>query len=115
MRAWHWSIRAQAYKQMFAESLKRRTSITRSSSKSARESRGRRTNSLAGRANIQTVKEALTQKAQRNLSLLPAQFFADHRGLEVTIVMLSHCRLDRTLNAIQAVSNNSPLQLKYIY
>ena len=114
IRAWDWSIRAQAYKQMFAESLKRRTSITRSSSKSARESQGRRTNSLAGRANIRAVKEALTQKAQRNLSLLPAQFFADHRGLEVTIVMLSHGRLDRTLNAIEAVRNNVRMPFKLI-
>src|SRR5260370_26174227 len=99
---------------MFAESLKRSTSITRSSSKSGRESQGRRTNSLAGGATIQTAKEALTKKAQRNLSLLPAEFFADHRGLEVTIVMLSHGRLDRTLNAIEAVRNNVRMPFKLI-
>ena len=114
IRAWDWSIRAQAYKQMFEEFLSLRTSITRSSSESARESRRERTNPLAERANIRALKEALTQQAQGNLSLLPDQFFADHRGLEVTIVMLSHGRLDRTLNAIDAVRNSVRIPFKLI-
>ncbi len=114
IRAWDWSIRAQAYKEMFAEVLNPSTSVTLTSGGPARESQRKRTNPLAGRENNRALKEALTQQAHGNLSLLPDQFFKDHRGLEVTIVMLSHGRLDRTLNAIDAVTRSMGIPFKLI-
>ena len=49
------------------------------------------------------IKTALLQKARQALALIPPDFFKRHNRAELTIVMLSYGRLDRTLQAIRAL------------
>ena len=65
-------------------------------------------------ANVLQVRDALIQKARASLSLLPESFLSEHRTVEVTIVLLSYGRLERTLNAIRALQDNVLIPFKLV-
>ena len=60
------------------------------------------------------VKERLKLEAKENLALLPGDFFARRREVEITIVMLSYRRLDRTISAIKALKENVGVPFKLL-
>jgi len=115
IQLWDWSIRAQAYRQMFEELLARKCFEARPST----------VGNLRATALVETprsrqilttekLKTKLLQRARASLSLLPAGFVASHREVAVTIVMLSHGRLDMTINAIRALRENVLIPFKLL-
>ena len=54
---------------------------------------------------VRAIKDQLINLAEQHERLLPEDFLARHDNLEVTVVMLSHMRLDQTLNALAAILN----------
>lgn len=116
IQAWDWSIRSQAYRRMFEETLNEKTSsIDRVSIRTTARSAARVTEkSLTKEIGAEQVKEALTDRARRNVLLIPDSFFRKHRELEVTIVMLSYGRIDRTLNAVRALRDNVVIPFKLL-
>src|SRR5262249_30149821 len=60
------------------------------------------------------VRERLKLEAKENLALLPGDFFARRREVEITIVMLSYRRLDRTISAIKALKENVGVPFKLL-
>jgi GT2 family glycosyltransferase/glycosyltransferase involved in cell wall biosynthesis len=119
IRPWDWSFRAQAYRQMFEELLNRKPSALPHATLAAMNSTARvaaRSLSLPDPAlsDDSQVRQALLQKAKAGLSMLPMNFLSDHREVGLTIVMLSYGRLDRTLNAIRALSENVFIPFKLV-
>src|SRR5262249_18154332 len=60
------------------------------------------------------VKERLKLEAKENLALLPGDFFARRGEFEITVVMLSYRRLDRTISAIKALKENVNIPFKLL-
>ncbi len=60
------------------------------------------------------IKEKLALEAKENLALLPRDFFAKRSEAEITIVMLSYRRLDRTIKAIRALKENVSVPFKLL-
>lgn len=60
------------------------------------------------------LKAALLQKGRDNLALIPPTFFERHRRTSVTIVMLSYGRLERTVQAIQALKDHVSIPFKLL-
>ena len=60
------------------------------------------------------VKEQVLRQAREYEKLLPADFLASHRQLEVTIVMLSHGRVEQTLNAIRSLQEQVRIPFKLL-
>ena len=56
----------------------------------------------------------LMARAQANRGLLPRDFWERQRELNLTIVMLSHGRLDQTLNALRALKENVAIPFKLL-
>ncbi|MCI0389570.1 MAG: polysaccharide pyruvyl transferase family protein [Acidobacteria bacterium] len=67
-----------------------------------------------GELGAEQIKERLKLEAKENLALLPRDFFARRREVEVTIVMLSYRRLDRTISAIKALNENVAIPFKLL-
>jgi glycosyltransferase involved in cell wall biosynthesis/GT2 family glycosyltransferase len=111
IQLWDWSIRAQAYRKMFEEMLARQSAAAPLSIIDAIPPPLSCPTWVP--ENVQ-VKAGLLQKAQASLSSLPPGFFSKHREVEVTIVMLSHGRLDMTLNAIRALRDNVKIPFKLL-
>jgi len=119
IRPWDWSSRAQTYRQMFEEMLTRKASMVQPSTPAVSGSRAKAAEELVSRSesvppNVLQVRDALIQKARASLSLLPESFLSDHRKVELTIVLLSYGRLERTLNAIQALHDNVLVPFKLV-
>jgi glycosyltransferase involved in cell wall biosynthesis/GT2 family glycosyltransferase len=116
IQLWDWSIRAQAYRQMFEEMLARKFSAAPLSItlRSTAVAEPPLPGPMSSTENVAQIKAALWQKAQANLSLLPDNFFRNHRDVEVTVVMLSHGRLDMTLNAIRALRDKVKIPFKLL-
>ena len=60
------------------------------------------------------VREKLRLEAEENLALLPKDFFARRREIEITIIMLSYRRLDRTISAIRALQENVAIPFRLL-
>lgn len=112
IQSWDWSIRAQAYREMFEVALSQENGFKPFL---VEENGNRPTNVVetaatgamsADTLSTEQVRDALTDKARRNLALIPASFFERHSRAEITIVMLSHGRLEQTTNALYALKNN---------
>ncbi len=106
IQIWDWTVRSRAYQRMFEEMLIKRTSpgVTM---QVAGNSKPRVTGRLIVKERrAERVKEALIDRARRNAALIPETFYEKHREVEVTIVMLSYGRNDRTLNAVRSLRDN---------
>lgn len=118
IQSWDWSIRAQPYRQMFAEMLNGKTSEIRTIRNNTHlmpnVAAPLCSRPLAASVEGQQVREALRQKATANLSHLPDDFISKHQELELTVVMLSYGRLNRTLNAINALKDNVHIPFKLV-
>jgi len=104
---------------MFEEALSREAYINPVSVEhtSGREASGIETSTaipMSDGMTAEQIREALKERASRNLTLIPAKFFEEHRQVEVTIVMLSHGRLEQTINAIHALKNNVRIPFKLL-
>jgi GT2 family glycosyltransferase/exopolysaccharide biosynthesis predicted pyruvyltransferase EpsI len=60
------------------------------------------------------VRVALSRKAQENLKLVPSEFLNGRSEPEVTVVILSHGRLDCTTQAVQSVIENAIIPVKLL-
>ncbi len=112
---WDWSIQAQAYRQMFEDMLQQSRSVA--FILSAQEVKMANQSSAAPDSeeeSQQRIKAALGQKAKESLRLIPAEFFAAHHEVELTIVMLSYGRLEQTLSAVQALAENVRIPFKLL-
>ena len=120
IQSWDWSIRAQAYREMFEVALSRETDFKHFFV-------GDNGNHLPSVIETQTagaisddelrveqLREALTDKARRNLALLPGSFFEGRHRAEITIVMLSHGRLKQTTNALYALKKNVQIPFELV-
>lgn len=116
---WDWSIRSDAYRKMFEATL------FQSANKpvSAYEALTALDESPTGGSirvqasegvSLEQVKKSLMNTATRNLRLIPDGFFAEHRDIELTIVMLSYGRLEKTLNAIRALHEHVRIAFKLL-
>jgi len=70
--------------------------------------------SASDRGDADRIREALLRKAAENLSLLPTDFFGEHRDIRLTVVMLSYGRLERTLAALQALKEHVRIPCKLV-
>jgi GT2 family glycosyltransferase/glycosyltransferase involved in cell wall biosynthesis/uncharacterized coiled-coil protein SlyX len=115
IRPWDWSIQAQNYRLMFEEMLTLRASVDQLSAAGVSGSNAQPLEQVAPpSANVLQVKDALIKKARANLSLLPGSFLRAHQRVEVTIVLLSYGRLERTLDAIRALQDNVLVPFKLL-
>jgi GT2 family glycosyltransferase/glycosyltransferase involved in cell wall biosynthesis len=60
------------------------------------------------------LKAALLQKGRDNLALIPPAFFERHSRPAVTVVMLSYGRLERTIQAIEALKAHVVIPFKLL-
>ena len=114
VKTWDWTIRSQAYRQMFDEMLKTVPASSFSLPDAVDSEADVNGYSVAKDRKAERVKEALIDQARRNASLIPATFFENQREPEVTIVMLSYGRSDMTLNAVRALSDNVRIPFKLL-
>jgi GT2 family glycosyltransferase/glycosyltransferase involved in cell wall biosynthesis/RES domain-containing protein len=119
IRLWDWSIQAQNYRHMFEKMLTRKASVGQLSTADVSGSKAKPVEQLAAPsesvpANVLQVRDALLKKARASLSLLPQNFLREHRTVELTIVLLSYGRLERTLNAIRALQDNVLVPFKLL-
>ncbi len=70
--------------------------------------------SASERGDADHIREALQRKSAENLSLLPKDFFGEHRDIQLTVVMLSYGRLERTLAALQALREHVRIPCKLV-
>lgn len=67
-----------------------------------------------GEGRAEVVKEQLLRQGRALAARLPADFVATHPELAVTVVMLSHGRLEQTLNAIRALQKHVRIPFKLL-
>ena len=60
------------------------------------------------------LRAALIGKAKENLKLLPAEFLDGRTEAEVTVVILSHERLDCTTQAVESIFENTRVPIKLL-
>jgi GT2 family glycosyltransferase/exopolysaccharide biosynthesis predicted pyruvyltransferase EpsI len=60
------------------------------------------------------VRAALSRRAQENIKLIPREFLNDRTEPEVTVVILSHGRLDCTTQAVRSVIENAIIPVKLL-
>jgi GT2 family glycosyltransferase/exopolysaccharide biosynthesis predicted pyruvyltransferase EpsI len=67
-----------------------------------------------GESRTEVVREHVLSQARKHEGNLPADFFAAHNKLEVTALMLSHGRVEQTLNAIRALQEHVRIPFKLL-
>lgn len=67
-----------------------------------------------GESRAEVIKEHVLSQARKYERQLPADFLAAHSQLDVTAVMLSHGRLEQTLNAIRALQEHVRIPFKLL-
>jgi GT2 family glycosyltransferase/glycosyltransferase involved in cell wall biosynthesis/uncharacterized coiled-coil protein SlyX len=119
IQPWDWSIQAQGYRRMFEEMLKlnRKASMVRLRTTDVSGSSVALDEQLIsepGLTEVSPVLAAMMQTARASLALLPESFLERHRNVEITVVMLSYGRVERTLSAIHALKDNVLVPFKLL-
>ncbi|HJQ22603.1 MAG TPA: glycosyltransferase [Blastocatellia bacterium] len=112
IRAWDWTIRAAAYRQMFAEVLNECAAATRAGE--ARAVGQAVTGPQSQSSSPQNSKAAMLGQAQANLALIADDFYRTHSATNLTIVVLSYGRIGQTLNAIRALKEHVRIPFKLL-
>ena len=120
IQSWDWSIRAQAYREMFEVALSRKTDFQHFFVGDRGNHRASVIETQTAGAtsevelSVEQTREALTEKARSNLALLPDSFFERRQPAEITVVMLSHGRLEQTTNALHALKKNVQIPFELV-
>jgi len=116
IKLWDWSVRADAYRRMFEQTLNGQPTIGAVTTQvfDAPEAATEDLAVPADPVDPALIKEAVIKAARSRLLLLPDNFVAGRRETEITVVMLSHGRVELTLNAIRSLRDNVALPFKLL-
>ncbi len=114
IQQWDWSNRSQAYRKMFQEILLQNSALKKGLVTEVKTNDKSTTDAPPAGTGADEIKTKLTSTAKKNLSLIPAGFFEQHKAIEVTIIMLSHGRLDKTLKALRALRESVRIPFKLL-
>jgi len=116
IQQWDWSVRADAYRRMFEQTLNGQQTIGAVTTQvfDAPEAGTEDPGVRADPVDPAGIKEAVMKAARSKLLLLPDNFFAERQETEITVVILSQGRVELTLNAIRSLRDNVALPFKLL-
>jgi glycosyltransferase involved in cell wall biosynthesis/GT2 family glycosyltransferase len=107
IKNWDWKILSQPYRQMFEQMLNEKAFSSHALLHVAVDSEASGTEQFVVEdRRTERVKEALIDRARKNASLIPHEFLEKLQDIEITIVMLSYGRSDKTLEAVRSLRDN---------